>query len=244
MKKFLLPAGGLIAVAIGVAVAFNMYGPQQNPDPNHTHADFAVWVNGQRMDFSDQKYMSEAYEEGKEVRVDPLRKYLHLHDGNGHVVHRHKPVLTFGEFLESIGFSLSEGNGVDVACVTLPDGRTLCDANPLQGWLVLVNNAPLGCSRAWGEVVCGGPGETLLNRQSDIVDLWNYVFEDGDQILLSYGPYFEEGEEGGTPDTREMRREWELMTDDACRYSQTCPWRGAPPTENCIADPAVPCVAP
>ena len=36
----------------------------------------------------------------------------------------------------------------------------------------------------------------------------------------------------------------EQLTDDACRYSKTCPWRGDPPAENCIADPAVPCVVP
>ena len=38
--------------------------------------------------------------------------------------------------------------------------------------------------------------------------------------------------------------ELQEMTDDACKYSKTCPWRGEPPAESCIADPAVPCTAP
>jgi hypothetical protein len=58
----------------------------------------------------------------------------------------------------------------------------------------------------------------------------SYVFADLDQILLTY-------DDGSMPVREELRR----MTSDACLYSGTCPWRGKPPTENCVADPAVPC---
>lgn len=246
MKRFL----PVIIFVLALAGAY-YYGhlPAQNPDPNHTHADFAIWVNGQKLDFTDPKYMSEAYEEGKEVRTDPLRKYLHLHDGNGHVLHRHKPGLTFGEFLESLGFTLEMQAAKDdptkmIGCVTTPDNKKLCDGDISTGWQTLVNDALIGCRRVRGNITCGGPNDAPHNPKSDIEEVWNYVPEDGDQILVSYGPFFEPGEEGVTPDTREMRREWSLMTNDACLYSKTCPWRGDPPTENCIADPTVPCVAP
>jgi len=58
----------------------------------------------------------------------------------------------------------------------------------------------------------------------------NYVFADGDNILLTYGA-----------DATEVKHELSLMTNDACRYSLTCPWRGKAPTESCVADPTVPC---
>lgn len=57
-----------------------------------------------------------------------------------------------------------------------------------------------------------------------------YVPADLDHILLTY-------------DTGDMDVDQQLqeMTNDACRYSKTCPWRRAPPPESCIADPTVPC---
>jgi hypothetical protein len=61
-----------------------------------------------------------------------------------------------------------------------------------------------------------------------------YVFEDGDQILV----YFNEN----GADDAEIAAAQAKMTDDACKYSKTCPWKGTPPTENCIADPTVPCI--
>lgn len=80
----------------------------KNPDPNHTHADFAVWVDGKKVDFSGEKYMSGGDEvEGEHAHVH-LHDYLHLHDGVGHVIHRHKPDLTLKEFFESLDFEFKE----------------------------------------------------------------------------------------------------------------------------------------
>ena len=59
----------------------------------------------------------------------------------------------------------------------------------------------------------------------------SYVFADEDKILITTAV-----------DDTELQKELKLLTDDACLYSQTCPERGEPPTENCIADPAVPCI--
>ena len=39
--------------------------------------------------------------------MNPDRKYLHLHDGNGHVIHRHKPDLTLGDFFHSLGMTMT-----------------------------------------------------------------------------------------------------------------------------------------
>ncbi len=162
---------------------------QPNPDPNHTHADFAVFVDGVRFDFSGEEFMSESeFEENDDDHGSHGHKhhpYFHLHDGVDHVLHAHKPGLTLREFFDSIAFRF-EG----------------------PGWRMFVNGAEV------------------------TFDL-GYTFKDMDKILFTK-----------SVDDVKVEEELRQMTEDACLYSKTCPWRGKPPTENCIADPAVPCVIP
>lgn len=202
MKKprFLLglPAVLLFAGVVPYIVwAIRVPAVAPNPDPNHIHADFAVWVRGTQFDFSKPQYMTaEAQEES--FPIGNPRKYLHLHDGNGHVIHIHKPGLTFGDFFASLGMSFRP------PCVRLDASQNACDAGDAR-WRMFVN----------GNEVPVNPG---------------YVLHDLDHLLLTYGA-----------DDREAQRELGAMTDDACRYSKTCPRRGPPPTEGCVADPSVPC---
>jgi len=153
----------------------------ENPDPNHTHADFAVWVDGEKVDFSGKEHMS-----GLEDDHDHLHPYLHLHDHIDRIIHQHKPGLILRDFFDSLDFTFQRD----------------------REWRMFVN------------------GEEM---EFDL----DYVFEDMDQIFLTTSSA-----------SAQVLYELEQMTDDACRYSQTCLWKGKPPAENCIADPAVPCVAP
>jgi hypothetical protein len=178
--------------------------PAQNPDPNHTHADFAVWIDGSQIDFSNNEFMS-----GSTDEEDPdhtrLNQYLHLHDNIGHVIHRHKPGLKLGEFFASIGVTTSK-NGLN-ACLHIPNRAVSCEDEAMhKNWTMIVN------------------GE----RQS--MD-FEFVFTDTDRILIT-----------NATDETEIAKQLGVLTDDACRYSRTCPERGEPPAENCIADPTVPCV--
>lgn len=219
----------ILAIVLGYGVAWAFPPAGINPDPNHTHADFAVWIGGVRLDFSGDAYMSsppahasfwlipsaQAHGDVDDGHVVPGREYLHVHDGIGNVIHRHKPGLTLGEFFTSIDFAMTaECLTVDEFQFGLLDPswvedfartKTLCNDGKFH-WTFVVN----------GEVRTMDPA---------------FVFNDGDAILLSYG----------ASDTA-WQEEWKQMTSDACLYSQTCPWRGKPPAENCIADPTVPCV--
>lgn len=234
MKRFLSLAGGVIAIVIGVAVATGMFRePAQNPDPNHTHADFAIWVLSTKLDFSDDRYMSAppaavdtsfqfipsafAHEEEAGEEALPGRQYLHLHDGIGNVIHRHKPELTLNDFFLSIGLDMHSD------CLTIDDFLlSQIPAAERETWALTTELCNSGKFR-WTMVVNG----TVTPMNPD------YEFQDGDKILLSYE----------SSDTA-WQQQWEDMTDDACLYSRTCPWRGDPPAENCIADPEVPCVIP
>lgn len=190
----------------------------QNPDPNHTHADFAVWIEGEQIDFSGNEYMSGlSTDESTHDEADERHhEYLHLHDNNGHVIHSHKPGQTLGEFFESLGFVFSK-DGLNL-CAEVPgkEGRRrVCEDEAMhRNWIMIVN----GVQKPFFDTA--------------------YAFSDMDKILIVL-PKTDDGDEHP-----EAWGYWEKMTDDACLYSKTCPWRGDPPTENCIADPAVPCVVP
>lgn len=170
----------------------------ENPDPNHTHADFAIFMNGEQMDFSKNEYMSglpaddAAHDEDSEHK----HEYLHLHDNVGTVIHSHKPGQTIGEFFASIGLTASDDCFLET-----------CNTDDAR-WRMFV-------------------------QQEEIPMNMDYVFSDVDQILVSYGAT-----------DAEIQEQFTQVTDDACLYSKTCPQRGDPPAENCISDPAIPCVVP
>ncbi len=127
-----------------------------NPDPNHTHADFAIWMDGQRMDFSAPELMSglstdESTHDEDSERHDP---YLHLHDGIGHVIHRHKPGLSVGDFFASIQIGIA--------------GNCYTSFEPL----------------ADGEICGDHPFRMFINGKEVPLSLF-YAFDDLDQILFT-----------------------------------------------------------
>lgn len=89
----------LIAI-IGYRVQLAIEGVDQRYNTEvHVHADFAVYMNGNKLDFSQTEYQSSV---GQEKDED-----VHLHDGDGKVVHRHAEGVTFAQFLKSIGYELT-----------------------------------------------------------------------------------------------------------------------------------------
>lgn len=189
MKRFLPVI--VAAIAIAAAAAYPHFITPKNPDPDHIHADFAVWVDGQQSDYSGDAFMSTDTKE--------LHPYMHLHDHSGHVLHSHKPGLKIGEFFNSLPW---KGSGY-------------------HGNVFHVADSPVGDESYNVRLFVNGVVDPLGS---------DYVFHDGDHLLIT-----DANDEG------EVQRELSKMTNDACLYSKTCPWRGVPPTEKCISDPMVPC---
>ena len=77
----------------------------------HTHADFLVVINDQLLDLSDPALMS--------TSKRALAPDVHLHDGDGSIVHYHAPDITFASFLNSIGITLTD------TCLTAAS-QTVC----------------------------------------------------------------------------------------------------------------------
>ncbi len=119
----------------------------------HEHADFRIVVNGAAVDLSGGRYMST-----KEKALSPL---VHLHNGNGAMIHTHAAGVTLGTFLASLGITLTND------CVTIP-GSSLAPAN--------------------GEL-CNGSGNALvlMVNGGTVDDKPNYIIKDLDRILLYFG---------------------------------------------------------
>lgn len=84
-------------------------------DVVHVHADFLIMIDDQRIDLTDKKYQSSA--------EAILHKNVHLHDGEDNVVHRHAEDITFVEFLDSLGFTLTN------ECLSNDIGESFCTNN-------------------------------------------------------------------------------------------------------------------
>lgn len=77
-----------------------------------------------------------------------------------------------------------------------------------------------------GEKYCSDATKTLKFFVNDEpkVDFISYEFSDLDRILISYGAETEE----------QIKLQLNAVTDMSCMYSDKCPERGKPPTENCV----------
>jgi protein-disulfide isomerase len=81
----------------------------------HAHFDLKVILNGKAVDFSLAKYQSKKDHE--------LNEGIHMHDGNGEVVHLHRKDMKLNDFFNSIKIALNN------ECFTLDTGSRYCDGN-------------------------------------------------------------------------------------------------------------------
>jgi hypothetical protein len=91
------------------------------PEATHFHANWAIYIDGERLDLSDQRYMEEVSScYTVEGEVTPQSR-VHMHEGNHDVVHVHHPGATWGHLAGNLGIGLGEGY------LILDDGRRIFD---------------------------------------------------------------------------------------------------------------------
>ncbi len=98
----------------------------------HHHANFAVFINGERLDLTADKYMEDV--EGCKPDFVPLqpRERVHMHSNEDVVAHVHDEGVTWGHFFSNINFSLS-----DVALIT--DDGSIYANSEIQTLKFIVN---------------------------------------------------------------------------------------------------------
>lgn len=78
----------------------------------HAHSDLRIVLNDKPVDLSQSKYQS--------TEAKHLHEYVHLHDGNGEVVHFHQSGLRLADFFISLGMQFSN------TCFVLDEGDKYC----------------------------------------------------------------------------------------------------------------------
>ena len=81
----------------------------------HWHADFALYIRGERYDFNQERFVSD--------EEDQLSENVHIHGTRDSVVHVHREGTTWREFFDSLGFELTD------QCLTTPEGEQLCNSD-------------------------------------------------------------------------------------------------------------------
>ena len=102
-KKVIGVSGVLIGALLILGVRFATYAA---PAETHYHANFAVYVNGERELFSNPLIYEELNSCSVEtVKVKTPGERAHMHDNVNDVVHVEDQAVTWGNFFQNIGWS-------------------------------------------------------------------------------------------------------------------------------------------
>ena len=94
-------AGFVLGTLWLVAIRFVTY----KNDATHYHANFALYINGQRDEFKNFTFYEEVQSCGSDEKNNPKTR-VHMHDNINHVVHVHEPGVTWGHFFANLGYAL------------------------------------------------------------------------------------------------------------------------------------------
>lgn len=75
-------------------------------DSDHFHANFALYIDGEKEDFKEEVFYEEVSSCG-EIDNNPLTR-VHMHDNIGSVVHVHDASATWSNFFENLGLTLGD----------------------------------------------------------------------------------------------------------------------------------------
>ncbi len=73
----------------------------------HEHVDFKIYINGNAINFAQQKYQLAA-------------QYVHTENGIGTLIHKHATGVTFEDFLKTVNMDIDEN------CFKMDDGKKYC----------------------------------------------------------------------------------------------------------------------
>lgn len=89
------------------------------PGSTHAHMSFVMLIDDQLYNFSRDKY----YEKSE---------YVHFHEGNGVVIHKHATGVSIPYFLETLGIQFDDN------CIILDEGEEYCNDEDKE-WVMIVN---------------------------------------------------------------------------------------------------------
>lgn len=150
-----LAATAIITALFAYAIFLPLAAPAQEK-PYHTHADFKVYINGQQLNFSQQKYMTD-----KNNTINPM---VHLHDLDGDVIHHHAPNITLAYFFSTLNM------GFNSTCFATGDGAEFCsdEGKELQ-MFVLHEGGQWGQNAGFGSYVFSDLDRILITFGNETI---------------------------------------------------------------------------
>lgn len=148
-----LAAGLLIGALIILLIRFFTY----HQPGTHYHANFKVYVNGQREQFSDPSYYEAAGPSCTEHEMMTPIERAHMHGNVNDVVHVHDDAVTWGQFFYNLGWVL------DTKVIATPS-QTLLPDNSHKITFILNNEVMDNVSNR----VIGDQDKLLIDYGSDI----------------------------------------------------------------------------
>jgi hypothetical protein len=144
MRWFALFVGMLLGALIVLGIRFGTYSPEHV----HYHANFAVFINGQREEFKAPKYYQEVAICSASHDITSPQQRVHMHDEENDVVHVHDHVVTWGNFFQSIGWNIGPDylikddgtkyveSGADKLNITI-DGKDYTDLGSITNMVIV-----------------------------------------------------------------------------------------------------------
>ncbi len=105
-KWFFFASGLALGALVILGVRFVIYQP---PELVHYHANFAVYVNGQREQFKGMQYYEET--EAQQCTLTPVEtpnERAHMHGNVSGVVHVEDHLVTWGQFMQNVHYGLGD----------------------------------------------------------------------------------------------------------------------------------------
>lgn len=154
-NQWLVFVVGVVLGVVGLLVIrFATYQPVQV----HYHANFAVYINGQREQFSGPQFYQEVAICSSTNSITIPQQRAHMHDNVNSVVHVHDHATTWGQFFENLGWFVGP-NFVET------DSGTIYTENGADKLHVIIDG----------------------QDYTDLTPITNMVIKDKSQLLLSYG---------------------------------------------------------
>ena len=120
VMKGLLQYRSTILVMAGIFAAstawliINKTSPQEPEEPDvHHHAGFVIFADGEKVDFSADKYMHTvecSLDEHEHTPEEEQIEKAHLHSGIGDVVHVHRPDVVWADLFINLNYSLGDAS--------------------------------------------------------------------------------------------------------------------------------------
>ena len=103
-RTFVQPIAGVL---VGVAL-FGLVRLLFLPSiaPVHYHANWAVWIDGERVELSGNQFMEDVASCGADAANITGPQRVHMHENNPSVVHVHHQGATWGHLLQNLGWGI------------------------------------------------------------------------------------------------------------------------------------------